>query len=144
MPSFASEPPATTTTRRDMPLATSAPAMSRPWSGPAQNALTSQAPAVRTPANSPIALARLPPPRFGKVLGEVHQARRVGARQPGIKPEFVDHGATRPRRAGAEERPEVPGPRDLPERLRRQRPQQDLVGRIADRVLERAEGALQG
>ena len=41
MPSFASDPPATTATRSCTPAATSAPATTRAWTGAAQNAFTS-------------------------------------------------------------------------------------------------------
>ena len=60
MPSFASDPPATTATRSWTPDATSAPATIKAWTGPAQNAFTSAPLASVSPVASAIALARLP------------------------------------------------------------------------------------
>jgi hypothetical protein len=64
MPSFAREPPPTTATSSATPAATRLPAITSACSGPQQNAFTSAPEALVQPTISPIALARLPPPRL--------------------------------------------------------------------------------
>ena len=63
MPSFASEPPATTTTRCSIPASISAAATAIAWTGAAQNDFTSIALAAVRSHDSAIAFATLPPPR---------------------------------------------------------------------------------
>ena len=64
MPSFASEPPATTTTRSYTPASTRAPAMTIACTGLVQKALTSLPFAFTKPHDSAMALAIAPPPRL--------------------------------------------------------------------------------
>ena len=64
IPSFGSEPPPTTTTLRNTPEATSAPAITSAGTGAAQKFFTSAPDAWPSPAASAMALAMLPPPRW--------------------------------------------------------------------------------
>ncbi len=64
MASLARAPPATTTTRRNVPARMWDAACRRPCIGPAQNERVSLPVAPARPHSSPIALAKLPPPRW--------------------------------------------------------------------------------
>jgi hypothetical protein len=64
IPSFGSDPPAITATRRKTPDATRLLAMTSAGIGAAQKFLTSAPEALLQPAAAATVLARLPPPRW--------------------------------------------------------------------------------